>query len=189
MPDHNFRDRALVRGVIRLTLVVMENLPAWEIPGEFAGAKAMNGRLLAGTREVYEGDQDAAGRQAALGRIKQICLQVITDADEFPDRRLDPIFPAFEIGYPGVHRQAAKAGAATEDFDGGGGAIHGRNLPTLAGEPQGVAAGAAGQIEGPAGRQSGCGLDQKGHGGRGEIFFRALTGAIALFPARNLHVS
>ena len=139
--------------IVRPSLAAVEDLPSLEIALQFAGPQAMRRRLFARLRDVNDRNQDSIWRDSLLGGLKEISLQVVADGDEIPTGRLNLVFEFFEIRDLRAHGDTALGSSISQDFNGHGRAIHGRDAPTLLGKPEGVAAGSACQVERLARRQ------------------------------------
>ena len=145
--------------------------------------------LFAGLSHVNDGNQDAAGGDATLCRLKKVSLQVVTHRDEVPPGRLDLEFIFFEIGNNRVDLQAAFHSARPQNFDGRLGAVHGGDLPALFRKPECVSARSACEIERLARNE----FRRRGHNQRRwrsvQIFRGAFPQAVAFIPIVNFHGS
>jgi hypothetical protein len=148
----------------------------------------MRCRFLTGFGDVNDGEENSAGGHASLRWGKEIALQVITDDDKIPGRHSNFIFPLLEVSDVCVDLEMALGSAIAQDANGTGGAVDGCNRPAVRGEPQGVAASAAGKVQGPSGRKLFGDFDQERRGSGVEIFGGTLARAITLIPGTNFHM-
>ena len=139
--------------------------------------------------DVGGSDNEATRNNAALGGLEKIALEIVKDSDKIPGIGLNHIFVLFEIGDAGVDRGIARF----EKVDGDAGAIDGRHLPASRGEPLGVAAGSASEIESAAGRKfADTSIAYSLGEERSDTLlpkFSALQCAIAFIPAAQVHNS
>ena len=115
-----------------------------------------------GTRDTL-----VIGYQADIGQLMSVVYEAVADANILET-----------LSFPIV--DAELVGLRTHPFDGGSGDIDGSDPPAAPGEPDGVAAGAASQVQGVAGRQRLGRLFQQWVG----VPAAAASGAVVLFPER-----
>src|SRR5689334_21636783 len=101
-----------------LSLMAMKNFPAGEISFQLAGPQAVRAVFFTGLSQVNDGDENAAGGDAALGRLEKVALQVVTHRDEVPPGWLDLEFVFFKIGDERIDLQAAFLRANLQNFNG-----------------------------------------------------------------------
>jgi hypothetical protein len=147
---NDFRYRALVRGIARLSFVVVQNLPAIEIVFELTRPQAMCGWFFAWVGDVDNHQKETAGDHSSFGGLKEISLQVVTDGDQVPARAFNVEFTLFEVGDTRIHGQAARRSAVAQNLNGGLGGVHGGDAPAVLRQPERVPARPAGQVERPA---------------------------------------
>jgi len=124
-------------------------------------------RLVPGRARKRERRKSKCRRASRLvGGLEKIALQVVTDRDQVPTGRLNFKIRLFRgrrrwasIFKPRSTARPRKISIASEE------PIHGGDVPATFGEPQRVAARAAGKIERRARRQRDCGSINSGVGG------------------------
>jgi len=129
--------------------VVVQNLEIVKIASELAGGKAEGRERFARLGNVDDGEDDAAGNYAAFGRLEEIALEVVAHRDEIPRVGLDDVLSLFEVGDAGVDGGIASG----EDVNCRAGAVDSGDAPTSGGEPEGVAAGSASEVESASGSE------------------------------------
>src|SRR5581483_1631026 len=110
-------------------------------------------RLLAPFGHVHNGQQDTVRREAFFGRLEQPAVEVVAHGDEVPGAVLDRKIAPLLIGDARVDLEVALRGPTPQDDDGLIRTVDSRYPPAVCRQPQGVAAGTAGEIECAAGLQ------------------------------------
>ena len=77
----NFGDGAAMSRVVRFSFVVVKNFPPGKILFQLAWTPSERTFFFSQFRDVDDGKQQAAGNNAALGGLKKISLQVVTDCN------------------------------------------------------------------------------------------------------------
>lgn len=169
--------------------MAIKNFPPCEIFFQLAGAQSVRPLFFARLVDVNDGNQDAAGRDAALGRLKKISLQVVTDRNESPPSRFDLKFAPFEVGDDCIDLQATFRSAGPQNFDGCVSAVDGSDIPAVFCKPQSVSASAAGKIESLPRNEFRCGGYEERRGLGVQIFRGVFAQAVAFIPIVNFHAN
>jgi hypothetical protein len=137
-------------GIIGFSFPEMENFPTTKVLFQLTGSQTVRAVFLAWFVEVHDGDQDASRRDAALGRLEKIPLQVVKLRDKLPSRRSNVEFVFFQIGDNGVDLQMLIHGSPSQNFDRGSCAIHSGDFPAAFRKPQSVPARSTREIKRPS---------------------------------------
>lgn len=186
-PGHKFRGLTFVRRIVRLSLIVMQNLPPAKMPFEFSWAHLVVGRLFTGRGNVNDREHYATGLKSLFDGFEERSLQIETHCDEIPGIGLDAILAPFQVGDLRLDLQPTVGGALTQDFDRSRRSIHSGDLPAVFGKPDGVATRSASEIESLPGPKLRGRFSEQRVRRAFQIFFRSVSGAIALIPLVNFH--
>ncbi len=165
-------------GVARRAFVGVEDFEILECLGELAWVQTEARERLAGAGDVDDGQDDAAGDDAAFRGLEEVALEVIAHGDEIPGIAVDDVFVVFEVGDAGIDFGIT----CGEEGDCRGRPVDGGNSPAAIGEPHGVAAGSAGEIQSAPGSDPTGNVDEQRRGGA-NVTLRA----IAFLPTVKVH--
>lgn len=119
----------------RRAFAEMKNFPARKISFVIARTQPERTVRLPRLIHVNDGDQHAAGGNAALGGLKQIPLQVIANRDQVPVATLNLEFILLQIGNDSIYLQTALNRAAAQMVNRRLRPVHSRDIPAMFREP------------------------------------------------------